>query len=278
MSDTDKPQAHSTDFDGLVRIMATLRGENGCPWDREQSLATIKDYFLEEVYETLEAIESGNPRALMEELGDVLFEVCFLARISEEAGHFTVYDSLRHITEKLIRRHPHVFGDEQVREAQEVPGRWAKLKARERRDAGDAPGSILDGVPTRLPALLQALRISERAVAAGFEWERTEDVLDKVQEELDELRAAVAAGEPRERLEDELGDIFFTLVNVGRKLAISPHDSLTRTLGKFRRRFGLVEARCREEGLPLEEAGLETLEQFWQQAKATEGGKTPGEL
>jgi MazG family protein len=265
-----KPAAQHAGFDELVAVMAALRADNGCPWDRQQTMATIKDYFLEEAYEAIEAIEGNNPESIKEELGDVLFEVCFLARIAEESGQFTVYDSIRHIVDKLIRRHPHVFGDEKVTEAAEVPGRWAKLKAQERAEAEKGPHSILDGVPAKLPALLQALRISERAVAIGFEWETPGDVLDKLQEEMDELREAVEQGQSRERLEDELGDLFFTLVNVGRKLSISPHDSLMRTLRKFRRRFGWVEEELYRQGVALEEAGMDRLEALWQAAKKHE--------
>ncbi len=259
-------------FDDLVDIMATLRGPDGCPWDRKQTLETIKDYFTEEVYEALEAIDEGDFDKIREELGDVLFEVCFLARLCEENGRFTVYDSIRQIHDKLIRRHPHVFGDEKVTEAEEVPGRWAKLKAQEKRDNGERV-SILDGVPKRLPPLLQALRISERAVAVGFEWETAGDVLEKLEEEIAELKEAIELGEPRERLEDELGDVLFTAVNVGRKLEIGAHDSLTRTMNKFRTRFGWMERRLREQGKELEEQGIEQLEMLWQAAKRVEREK-----
>jgi len=267
MSVRNKPSYKS--FDELVQVMATLRGENGCPWDKKQTMSTIKDYFLEEVYEALEAIESGDAEAMKEEFGDVLFEVCFLSRIAEEQKMFTVHDAVESIVEKLIRRHPHVFGDEKVKEAEEVPGRWAKLKAAEKKKK-QSRESILDGVPKSLPSLLQALRISERAVAVGFEWEDVGGVLDKVDEEIQELKDAIADGEAKERLEDELGDILFTLVNVGRKLSISPHDSLMRTMKKFRRRFGEIEKRLRNDGVELESAGFEKLEELWQAVKKDE--------
>ncbi|RJO70572.1 MAG: nucleoside triphosphate pyrophosphohydrolase [Myxococcales bacterium] len=252
--------------------MARLRDPGGCPWDREQSFATIKDYFLEEAYELLDAVETGDAEAMREELGDVLFEACFLSRIAEEQGLFDVYDAIGAIVEKLVRRHPHVFGEEKVTEASEVPGRWAKLKAQEAKHKARA--SILDGVPKSLPTLLQALRISERAVNVGFEWETVHDVLVKLDEEIGELKAAMARGEPQERLEDELGDMLFTMVNVGRKLGVSPHDALRRTLEKFRRRFGRIEAWLRENGEKLDEAGLERLEALWQAAKTEENDKT----
>lgn len=256
-------------FDELVRVMAALRGEDGCPWDRKQTMESIKDYFLEEVYEALEAIENKDPQAIREELGDVLFEVCFLSRIAEEQGWFDVYDSIDTIVDKLIRRHPHVFGEEKITEADEVPGRWARLKAAEKEENGDW-ASILDGVPKKLPPLLQAMRISERAVAVGFEWEDVHGVMDKLDEEIGELKDALQNGESSERLEDELGDILFTLVNVGRKLSISPQDSLKRTLRKFRRRFGWLEDQLRIGGIPLEEAGIEKMEALWQAAKGRE--------
>ncbi len=260
-------------FDDLVEIMARLRGENGCPWDRKQNMMSIKDYFLEEVHEALQAIDERDPEAIKEELGDVLFEVCFLARIAQEAGWFSVYDSIRSIHDKLIRRHPHVFGDEIVHEAEEVPGRWAKLKAEEKKEknGGEKPAeSILEGVPRSLPPLLQALRISERAVAVGFEWEKPEDVLDKLDEEVAELKEAIMLGESQERLEDELGDTLFTLVNVGRKLGIRSHDALTRTMSKFRRRFGSIEKELAKAEIPLDEASVDQLEALWQKAKQAE--------
>lgn len=253
-------------FTELVAIMARLRAENGCPWDRQQTLATIKDYFLEEVYEAIEAIERDDATGLAEELGDVLFEVCFLARLAEEEGRFNVDDSLRLVCEKLVRRHPHVFGDEHVLSAEEVPGRWAALKAKEKA----ARLSILDGIPRSLPTLLQALRVSERTVAVGFEWASVEDVLLKLEEEIAELRAALADHEPPARVAEEVGDMLFTMVNVARKLGVSPHDALLMTLAKFRRRFGFIEARLREEGTALAAAGIERLEALWQAAKREE--------
>lgn len=256
-------------FDDLVQVMATLRGEDGCPWDKKQTMATIKDYFVEEVYEALEAIESGDVESMKEEFGDVLFEICFLSRIAEEEGKFNVYDSIESIVDKLIRRHPHVFGDEKIKEAEEVPGRWARLKAEEKKKKKTRE-SILDGVPQSLPSLLQALRISERAVAVGFEWENVDGVFEKVEEEIQELKDAIKNGEAEERLEDELGDILFTLVNVGRKLQISPHDSLMRTMNKFRRRFGAIEQKLATEGIALESAGFEKLENLWKIVKEEE--------
>jgi len=256
-------------FSELVGIMASLRGQQGCPWDRQQDMGSIKDYFLEEVHEALEAIAKGDTAAIREELGDVLFEVCFLARIAEEAGQFSVVECLEDINEKLIRRHPHVFGTEKVSEASEVPGRWVKLKAEEKAKKKDRQ-SILDGVPASLPPLLQALRVSERAVAAGFEWDKVEGVLEKLEEEIRELREAIGEAQSRERIEDELGDVLFTIVNVGRKLNIRAHDALLGTIAKFRRRFGIVEEELRRQGVPLDQAGLDRLEALWQKAKRTE--------
>lgn len=254
-------------FGELIGIMAALRGDRGCPWDRKQTFDTIKDYFLEEAFELVEAVRSRDYDAIREELGDVLFEVCFLSRLAEEEGRFGVAEALVSIREKLIRRHPHVFGTERVESAEEVPGRWARLKAQEKQGRGEAGRSILEGVPSTLPALVQALRVSERAVAVGFEWEKASHVLDKAQEELDELREALEKGEGRERLEEELGDLLFTLVNVARKMDFQAHDALARTLRKFRVRFAYVEARLREMGVPLEDAGIDRMERLWTEAK-----------
>lgn len=256
-------------FDELVEVMARLREPGGCPWDRKQTLDTIKDYFLEEVYEALDAIERRDPEGMREEFGDVLFEICFLSRIAQEDGLFDVYDSIRSIHDKLVRRHPHVFGDEKVELAEEVPGKWAKMKAYER-EGRHEENSILDGVPEKLPPLLQALRVSERAVAVGFEWETVGDVLKKLDEEISELKAALEENETRERLEDELGDVLFTVVNVARKLSISPHDSLVRTIKKFRRRFGRLEEELRKSGETLGEVGIDRLEELWRAAKESD--------
>ncbi len=256
-------------FDQLVEIMARLRGEGGCPWDKMQDFSTIKDYFLEEVHEALDAIERGEPSGIMEELGDVLFEVCFLARLAEERGWFTIHDSIRSIHDKLIRRHPHVFGEECITEAEEVPGRWMQLKAQEKSKKKKRE-SILDGISRRLPPLLQALRISERAVAVGFEWEDVNGVFEKLDEEIGELKRAVHRQEPRERLMDELGDVLFTAVNVGRKLNILSHDALLATMEKFRRRFAFMEKKIREAERVLGEVPAEELEELWGQAKKGE--------
>ena len=266
---TQPENPNTKTFSDLVAIMARLRGSAGCPWDKKQSFATIKDYFLEEVYEAQEALGREDYAGLCEELGDVLFEVVFLARLAQEAGHFGIDDCLASINEKLIRRHPHVFGTETVATAEEVPGRWMALKAAEAKRRA-APQSILDGVPKSLPALLQALRISERAVAVGFEWEKLEDVFAKLEEEIGELKAAIAASEGRARLEDELGDVLFTVVNIGRTLGLSPHDALLATLSKFRRRFAYLERRIAESGIELAEAGLARMDAFWQEAKGLE--------
>ncbi len=254
-------------FDDLVRLMDRLRDPGGCPWDREQNLATIKTYFLEEVYEAVEAIDENDGPGVVEELGDVLFEVVFLARLAREQGWGDVYDSVHHVHEKLVRRHPHVFGDSSVENSEAVADQWQKIKGEERKEQGKRRGSVLDGVPQVLPPLLQALRISQRAVAKGFEWPDLNGVLDKHAEEVRELAEAVKDGMPKEKAEEELGDILFTLVNVARWMQLDPHAGLMRTMRKFRRRFGYMEDRLADENKDMEACTLDELESLWTQAK-----------
>src|SRR5687767_10222963 len=262
-------------FDRLVEIMRALRAPGGCPWDREQTLASLRPFVLEETYEVLEAIESGSPAHLREELGDFLFEAVFLAQISEERGDFTISDSIDAICDKLIRRHPHVF-DRRDGEASltsgEVIERWETLKQRERAAAGQEPRktkTTLSGVPRTLPSLLRAYEISSRAAAVGFEWARPEDVIDKIEEEIAEVRHEVESGAMGDlsRAEEEMGDLLFAIANLSRKLGIEPEAALRRANDKFTGRFDAMERNFASHNTPLSEATLEEMEAEWERVK-----------
>ena len=255
-------------FEELVQIMARLRAPDGCPWDREQTLQSLRPFLLEETYEALEALDRNDSAGLREELGDLLFEVVFLARIAEDAGHFTIDDAIADVAAKLIRRHPHVFGDgPRLATADAVLGQWEQIKAAEG-TAAKAPKTLLSGVPVTLPALLRAYEYGSRAAAVGFDWQRAGDVLDKIDEEVRELREAVTEGD---RVEEEMGDLLFAIANLSRKLGVEPEAALRRANDKFRARFGAVEARVIGRGERLQDKSLEQLEAEWQAVKATEG-------
>jgi nucleoside triphosphate diphosphatase len=256
-------------FQQLVDIMARLRGPGGCPWDHEQTLESLRQFVLEEAYEVLDAIDRGDHADLRGEIGDFIFEGVFLARIAEDEGHFTVADSLQAICEKLIRRHPHVFGDASgIETPRRVVEQWEQIKAREQKDAGKKR-SLLGGLPPALPALLRAHEIGIRVAAVGFDWARAADVVDKIDEELEELRNAIR-DEGRERVEEEMGDLLFAIANLARKLDIEPEAALRKANEKFTRRFSTLEARLAARSRTVQEAGLEELEAEWQQVKAAE--------
>src|SRR5687767_12669818 len=264
-----------THFDRLLDIMRALRAPGGCPWDREQTLGSLRPFVLEETYEVLEAIESGTPADLCEELGDFLFEAVFLSRISEEQGHFSMGDAIDAICDKLIRRHPHVFAretDAPSLTSGEVIEKWETLKARERATDGKSAKrkTTLSGVPTTLPSLLRAYEISARAAAVGFDWSRSADVLDKIEEEVAEVRREVESGATGDlsRAEEEMGDLLFAIANLSRKLGIEPEAALRRANEKFTRRFDAVEHAFKERGRPLSDASLEEMEAEWQRVKA----------
>ena len=268
-------------FEKLVDIMRALRAPDGCPWDREQTLASLRPFLLEETYEALEAIERGTPQQLCEELGDVLFEVVFMSRIGEESGDFTIADTIDAISDKLVRRHPHVFarqsGDSPLTSTQVIE-KWETLKARERAEGDARPKTktTLSGVPKTLPSLLRAYEISARAAAVGFDWARASDVLDKIDEEVSELRREVESGATGHlsRAEDEMGDLLFAIANLSRKLGIEPEAALRRANEKFTRRFEAVERAFVENGRTITDASLEEMETEWQQVKATEDTKS----
>ena len=260
-------------FERLVEIMRVLREPNGCPWDREQTHASLRPFVLEETYEVLDAIDRGSTADLKEELGDFLFEAVFLARISEEAGDFTIGDAIDAICDKLVRRHPHVFGTPEGLTSGEVLERWETIKARERTAAGKPATkarTTLSGVPKTLPALLRAYEVSARAAAVGFDWQRADDVLDKIDEEVAELRREVESGATGDlsRAEEEMGDLLFAMANLSRKLGIEPESALRRATDKFTARFDAVEGRLAASGRTLRDATLAEMEAEWQQVKA----------
>jgi MazG family protein len=261
-------------FIALVESVRRLRAPDGCPWDREQTLATLRPFLLEETYEALDAIDRGDRSDLREELGDLLFEIVFLARICEEAGDFTVTDAIDTIATKLVRRHPHVFGDaERARSAEEVLGRWEDLKREERAAAGLTPKTTLGGVPKTLPGLLRAYEYGSRAASVGFDWERATDVIAKIEEEVAEVRDVLAppsgtqAVAGAERLEEEVGDLLFAIANLSRKLGIEPETALRRANDKFLGRFTELERRFGARGESMKAVGLDALEAEWQRLK-----------
>jgi len=257
--------------------MRTLRAPGGCPWDREQTPASLRPFVLEETYEVLEAIESGTPAQLCEELGDFLFEAVFLAQMSEESGDFAIGDAIDAICDKLVRRHPHVFarGDADTPlTSTQVIEKWETLKAREREAAGlpaKKQKTTLGGVPKTLPSLLRAYEISSRAAAVGFDWTKAGDVLDKIDEEVAEVRHEVESGATghMSRAEEEMGDLLFAIANLSRKLGVEPEAALRRANEKFTTRFDAVERALIARGRSLSEASLEEMEAEWQRVKET---------
>ncbi|MBE0642926.1 MAG: nucleoside triphosphate pyrophosphohydrolase [Bacteroidetes bacterium] len=254
---------HPHTFDELLSIMQRLRKE--CPWDREQTNDSIKGHTIEEAYEVVEAIDHGNDHDLRHELGDLLLHVVFHSRIAEEEGRFDINDVLGAIIEKLVRRHPHIFGDTKVEDSAEVLKNWEQIKMEEGRE------SVIDGVPRSLPALLKAHRMQDKASKIGFDWEHREDVWKKVQEELEELRDAVERRNGSD-MEEEVGDLLFSIVNFTRFIKVNPEDALRRTIDKFDRRFRHVERRVREAGIEPRNATLEEMDRYWDEAKAAERG------
>ena len=268
----------ATEFTHLVEIMATLRSPDGYPWDREQTIDTLKPFVLEETYEVLDAIDHHDHGALCEELGDFVFEAVFLAQLEAEAGRFTIADSLRHVADKLVRRHPHVFARSDVETALETAGevrvRWEEVKAQEAAAAVVAarPKTLLSGISPVLPALLRAYQIGVRAASAGFDWAKTGDVVDKIEEEVAELREVVTAADTREadRAEEEMGDLLFSIANLARQLGIEPETALRKANDKFTRRFETMEGAIAKSGREMAGMALDDLEQAWQEAKAAQ--------
>jgi len=257
-------------FSELVRIMARLRAPGGCPWDRKQTFDTIKSYLLEESYEVMDAIDRRDWPGLAEELGDLLLQPVFFAEMATEAGLFTIADSLEAINQKLVRRHPHVFGEATAETPEDVKQRWDEIKSQEKNEKGyAAPEALLDGVPRNLPALVEAEKISHKAAGVGFEWPDISGVIDKLQEEVQEL-AEARESRNQEHVEHEIGDLLFTLVNVARFLKVDPEQALRKTSGRFRRRFAYVERGVKNSGSTLNATTLERMEELWQEAKGLE--------
>ena len=260
------------EFQRLVTTMATLRGPRGCPWDREQTLGSLRPYLLEETYEVLDAIDRADHDALKGEIGDLIFEGVFLAQICADERRFTVVESLKAVTDKLVRRHPHIFGPRKAQITSErVRGQWERIKAREQKTRGERR-TVLGGVGRSLPALLRAYEIGTRASAVGFDWTRAADVVGKIREEVDELAAAIAAGRngsirAQQHIEEEMGDLLFAIANLARKLKLEPESALRRANEKFIARFESMERAFEAEGSSIHEATLEQMERRWQQIK-----------
>ena len=249
-------------FVRLCRIMAQLRAPGGCPWDREQTPASLKPYIIEEAYETVDAIDAGDNAAWREELGDLLLQVVFQAELAQEDAHFDTAAVVTGIADKLVRRHPHVFGDNKAKDADGALRRWEEVKATER----PKHKGILDSIPRALPALLRATRSGEKAGAAGFDWTNAAEVATKVEEEWAELKQALS-DENKDAVTEELGDLLFTMVNLSRRLGIDAESALQRATNKFQRRFEFIEAALRAENRSPREANMNELEALWQRAK-----------
>lgn len=262
-------------IDKLIEVMARLRDpEGGCPWDLEQSFETISPYTIEEAYEVADAIASGDREVLKDELGDLLFQVVYYAQMSREQGGFDFDAVAAAVADKMIRRHPHVFGDAEVADAAEQTRAWEAQKAAERVDRGgdrEAPAPTLAGVARALPALIRAEKLAKRAARVGFDWPTTAEVIAKIREELAETEAEIANGAPHDRVEDEIGDLLFAVANLARKLAVDPEAALRRTNDKFTRRFAYIESRLRDSDKTPEQSSLEEMDRLWNEAKA-EGG------
>jgi tetrapyrrole methylase family protein / MazG family protein len=250
-----------TEFLRLLDIMQRLRSPEGCPWDREQTHLSLRPYLIEETYEVLDSIDREAYGELKKELGDLLLHIVFHCRLAEEEGLFTTADMLHHINEKLIRRHPHVFGDAIVTDARHVERQWEKIKLNE-----DHKPRLLEGVPKHQPALNRAFRVQEKAAGVGFDWPEIAPIWEKVEEELLELKAEVKAGDQK-KIEHEFGDLLFSMVNLARKLGINPEDSLRGTVEKFTRRFQYIEDKLEAKGTPLPQSNLEEMDNLWNEAK-----------
>jgi len=261
-------------LDELIAIMARLRAPGGCPWDREQSYASLAQYLLEEAYETFDAIQeadqTGDITNLKEELGDLLLQVIFHSTIAEEKGDFTIDDVAAGITQKLVLRHPHVFGDTKLERAADVLDNWDQLKADERKASGKkekAKESILEDVPVHFPGLLEGLKLTKKAAKVGFDWRNTDEIFEKLDEEVLELRAALD-GRDQGEVAEEVGDLLFVVVNLARRLDVEPETALKMTNRKFRQRFRFIEQELKKKGRTLDEASLEEMDELWNTSKS----------
>ncbi len=261
------------DIQKLVELVERLRGEHGCPWDKEQTRETLKPMLIEEAFEVLDALDAADPQVLKEELGDLLFQVVFHSQIARERGEFHLADIIDGLHEKMVRRHPHVFGGADLKTAEDVLRNWEDIKAAEKGTVSsskpDSEKSLLDGTPSRLPAMHEAYQITAKAARVGFDWNCLEDVLLKLKEEADELLEA-RHQQTNEKLPEEVGDLLFVGVNVARFLGIDPETALRRSNKKFARRFRYIESRIKEQGRELKDASLEEMDALWEEAKTNE--------
>jgi MazG family protein len=270
MSVADRFQAAGEKFEDLVKLMARLRGPGGCPWDRKQTFDSIKSYLLEETYEVMDAVDQRDWKGLEEELGDLLLQPVFFAEMASEEGGFSIADSLDRINQKLIRRHPHIFADAHAETPDDVKQRWDEIKKQEKAERGiTAAESVLDAVPRSLPALVESEKIGKKAADLGFDWPDIGGALEKLKEEADELAEARAQA-THANIEHELGDLLFTVVNLARYLKVDPEQALRKANGRFRWRFRKVERAVVAAGRTMRETPLDTLEEFWQEAKQRE--------
>jgi len=246
----------------LIKIMSALRGKKGCPWDREQTMESLKPFIVEEAYEVLEAIDGKNPEDVKEELGDLLFQIVFQCQIAKEKGEFEMADVIEKVGRKMIARHPHVFGDADYKTSAEVLVHWEAQKKRE----GKQRESLLDGVPKIMPSLLRAHRLQDRAARVGFDWDKIDDVMKKLDEEIGEFREALEKKE-EDAIEEELGDILFMLVNISRFIGVNPEDALRKTISKFISRFRYIEMSAADSGRTLSDMTLAEMDALWDEAK-----------
>jgi len=249
----------------LIDIMAALRSEKGCPWDKEQTRDSLKPFLVEETYELLEALDEGDPKKIKEELGDLLFQIVFHCQIANERNEFDMSDVIEKISEKMIKRHPHVFGKTRFKSKEHFRKYWEEEKKRE----GKKRESILEGVPKSLPSLLRAHKLQKKAARVGFDWKKTEDVLEKLEEELKEFKHALKKKKQSE-IEDELGDIFFMFVNISRFVGVNPEDALRKTISKFISRFRYIEMKAAEQERNLSDMTLKEMDRLWDEAKEKE--------
>jgi len=263
-----EPTNEQRGFGRLMEIMRRLRAPGGCPWDAEQTHASLKRYLIEEAYEVIEAVDAEDDKLLKEELGDLLLQPVFHAAVAEERGAFTMEEILEAINDKLVRRHPHVFGEEVIESSQAQVANWEKIKKEEK---GVERKSALSGIPPELPALMKAQKITEKAARVGFDWEETDQVFAKVMEELKEFEEAMISGDQKE-MEAELGDLLFAIVNLGRFLAIDPEEALRKTIGRFTRRFHHVEETLHARGVVMQSSTLAEMDLLWEEAKRMEKG------
>jgi tetrapyrrole methylase family protein/MazG family protein len=262
--------SRQADIEKLIDLVARLRGENGCPWDREQTRETLKPMLIEEAYEVLDALDMNDPEELKEELGDLLFQIIFHARIAQEKGEFDLADVIDRSHEKMIGRHPHIFGDADLKTSEDILKSWEDIKAAEKgiksASLPESERSLLDGIPSKLPALHRAYQMTAKASRVGFDWSRLEDILLKLQEEASELVQARADNNP-DRIADEVGDLLFAAVNAARFLGVDPETALRRSNEKFNRRFRYVESSVKRQGRELKDATLKEMDTLWDEAK-----------